>query len=166
MGHAVLARADASRSGGGRAIPRDGTAQVGRADRPRPAGAALDFGQYAHSNQPSHHVPFLYTWTDSPWKADHAVRSVLEQLYDSSPSGFCGDEDNAEMSSWYVLASLGLYQVCPARPEYRLTAPLFEEAIVDAEGGRRLRVLAPGSSTNARYAGPIRVDGGMIRAGW
>ncbi len=121
--------------------------------------AAVDFGQYAHSNQPSHHIPFLYTWTDSPWKADHAVRSVLEQLYDSSPTGFCGDEDNGEMSSWYVLASLGLYQVCPGRPEYRLTAPLFEEATVDAEGGRRLRVLAPGSSTNARYAATIRIDG-------
>lgn len=124
--------------------------------------AAVDFGQYAHSNQPSHHIPFLYTWTDSTWKADHVVRSVLEQLYDSSPAGFCGDEDNGEMSSWYVLASLGLYQVCPGRPEYRLTAPLFEEAVVEAEGREPLRITARGSSTNARYAGTIRIDGRPI----
>lgn len=121
--------------------------------------AAVDFGQYAHSNQPSHHIPFLYTLTRSPWKADHIVRSVLEQLYNSTPRGFCGDEDNGEMACWYLLAALGLYQICPGRPDYTLTAPLFEEVVVEPENGPRLRILAPGNTANARFLDSVTVRG-------
>jgi predicted alpha-1,2-mannosidase len=129
--------------------------------------ATVDFGQYAHSNQPSHHIPFLYTLTRNPWKADHIVRSVLEQLYDASPRGFCGDEDNGEMSCWYLLASLGAYQICPGKPEYTLTAPLFEEVVLEPENGPRLRILAPGNSRNTRFVGGVTlrdrsVDGRSI----
>jgi predicted alpha-1,2-mannosidase len=88
--------------------------------------AAVNFGQYAHSNQPVHHYLYLYTYAGQPQKTSQAVRRVLTELY--SPDALCGDEDNGEMSSWYLLSSLGLYPICPGKPLYTITTPLFSHA--------------------------------------
>ena len=81
--------------------------------------AAVPFGQYAHSNQPVHHVLYLYTAIGQPWKTQYWTRRVCKELYNSSPEGFCGDEDNGEMSSWYILSSIGLALVT-LTPAFRL----------------------------------------------
>ena len=90
--------------------------------------AAVDLGQYAHSNQPVHHVLYLYAAAGLPEKTRYWVHKVLTEHYSSQPDGLPGDEDNGEMSAWYVLSSLGLYQMCLGLPEYTVTAPLFEWA--------------------------------------
>jgi predicted alpha-1,2-mannosidase len=95
-----------------------------------------DFGQYAHSNQPVHHVLYLYTAAGRPDRTRTEVRRVLTELY--SPDAFAGDEDNGEMAAWYVLSSLGLFPLCPGKPEWTVSAPLFRRATIHLESGKRL----------------------------
>lgn len=87
--------------------------------------AAVDFGQYAHSNQPVHHVLYLYSHAGASQKTHHWIQRVLTELY--TADDLPGDEDNGEMSAWYLFSSLGFYPVCPGRPTYTLGCPLFEE---------------------------------------
>lgn len=102
--------------------------------------AAVDFGQYAHSNQPVHHVLYLYSYANASWKTQHWVRQVLNKLY--TPDAFPGDEDNGEMAGWYVFSSLGLYPICPGKPVYTLGAPYFDEAIIKLPEDCALRIVA------------------------
>lgn len=84
------------------------------------------FGQYAQSNQPSHHILYLYSAIGQPWKTQYWTRHVCQELYNSGPRGFPGDEDNGEMSSWFLLSSMGFYPLCVGDPNYTLTSPLFD----------------------------------------
>jgi predicted alpha-1,2-mannosidase len=102
--------------------------------------ACAGFGQYAHSNQPVHHALYLFTCAGRPDRTQYWVRRVLAELY--SPDGFSGDEDNGEMSAWYVLSALGLYPLCPGHPSYVLGSPLFPAAHLSLPGGRVLTVRA------------------------
>ena len=113
--------------------------------------AAVKFGQYDQGNQPVHHVLFLYTAAAQPWKTEYWTRRVCSQLYDSGPRGFPGDEDNGEMSSWYLLNSLGFYPLTPGRPEYVLTSPLFPKATIHLANGREFIVAAPGNRDATVY---------------
>jgi predicted alpha-1,2-mannosidase len=102
--------------------------------------AAANFGQYAHSNQPVHHNLYLYAYAGQPHKTYQAVHRVLTEMYtlDTLP----GDEDNGEMSAWYVLSSLGLYPTCPGKPVYTVTAPLHEQAQIHLPNGNTLEITA------------------------
>ncbi len=104
--------------------------------------AAVDFGQYAHSNQPSHHVLYMYTAAGRRDRTQHWVHRVLNELY--SPDNFCGDEDTGSMSAWYVLSALGIFSLCPGKPEWTLGAPLFEQAEIRFPDGREIRIEAHG----------------------
>lgn len=108
--------------------------------------ALAGFGQYAHSNQPVHHVLWLYTLAGARGKAAAAIRRVTEELY--TPDTLPGDEDNGEMSGWYVFAQMGFYPFCPGRPEYVLAAPQHPMQI--RLGNGRMLELAPGSAGTAR----------------
>ncbi len=90
--------------------------------------ASVDFGQYAHSNQPAHHVLYLYASAGAPWKTQYWVRRVLSELYNPDSDGFAGDEDNGEMSCWYLFSALGFYPLCPGHPSYVFGSPLFKQA--------------------------------------
>lgn len=101
------------------------------------------FGQYAHSNQPVHHVLYLFNCAGRAWRTQEEVRRVLANLY--SPSMLPGDEDNGEMSAWYVLSALGIFPLTPGHPSWTLGSPLFEHAAVQLTEGKALVVEAPGA---------------------
>lgn len=128
--------------------------------------AALKMGQYAHNNQPVHHLLYLYTAAGAPWKTEYWTRKVCAELYHSGPQGYAGDEDNGEMSSWYVLNALGLYPLTPGRPEYVLTTPLFEQASILLENGRRFVFNAPGNNQNTVYTKARSLNGKSLSRTW
>lgn len=119
--------------------------------------ARLPFGQYAHSNQTAHHIPYLYLAAGRPEKTQHWVRRVLDEAY--GPDAFCGDEDNGEMSAWYLLSALGIYPLCPGRPEYVIGSPMVRSATVQLPGGRALRIEAPGNAPGRDYVKALSVNG-------
>lgn len=92
-------------------------------------------GQYAHGNEPSHHILYLYAMLGKPDRTNELVHLVLNTLYNDTPEGICGNEDVGQMSAWYILASLGLYQVEPASARYWISQPLFQRATIQVEGG-------------------------------
>ena len=92
-------------------------------------------GQYAHGNEPSHHMAYLYNYINKPAKTDAMVKRLLTEFYTSQPNGLIGNEDCGQMSAWYVLSSLGLYAVTPGKAEYTLTKPLFDDYTVHLENG-------------------------------
>ncbi len=119
--------------------------------------ARLPFGQYSHSNQPVHHVLYLYVAAGYPWKAQHWIRRVLNEAY--SPDAFSGDEDNGEMAAWYVLSSLGIYPLCPGRPEYVFGSPLFTKATVHLPGNKTFQVDAPNNAPDRPFVKAITLNG-------
>jgi putative alpha-1,2-mannosidase len=117
-------------------------------------------GQYAHGNQPSHHVPYLYNFTDSSWKTAPLVRRIGDEMYQARPDGYAGDEDTGSLGSWYVFTALGLYPVAPGTPIYALGAPRFPRARLLLENGRVLTIEAPGiEDPGAMYLQSVFLDG-------
>jgi putative alpha-1,2-mannosidase len=116
-------------------------------------------GQYGHSNQPSHHIPWLYTHTSRPWRTAEVVREVLARLYSGSEigQGYCGDEDNGEMSAWWLFAALGLYPLEVGSPRYVIGSPLFSRAVVRLAGGE-LVIDAP-AAPGEIHVRSLLVDG-------
>ena len=92
-------------------------------------------GQYAHGNEPSHHMAYLYNWTDSPWKGQERLDYIMREFYTNAPDGIIGNEDCGQMSAWYVMSALGLYQVAPGIPVYTLGRPMVDRAIIHAQNG-------------------------------
>ena len=119
--------------------------------------AAVDFGQYAHSNQPVHHVLYLYTYANAPHLTQYWVRQVLNELY--SPEKFCGDEDNGEMAAWYIFSSLGIFPFCPGHPSFVLSSPLFEGATINLKNGKKIEITTEGSSPDNVYFENVILNG-------
>ena len=115
-----------------------------------------NMGNYAHGNQPTQHMIYLYNWAGQPEKTQKWVREVMDRLYSSAPDGYCGDEDNGQTSAWYVFSALGFYPVCPGSGEYAIGTPLFEKAIVHLENGRELEINADGTGP---YIESIKLNG-------
>ncbi len=116
-------------------------------------------GQYAHGNEPSHHMAYLYNYTNSPWKTQQYVSQIINTLYSNSPDGLSGNEDCGQMSSWFVLSSLGLYSVSPGSNTYSLGTPLFESARIDLENGKQFKVLTKNYSKENIYVQSIELKG-------
>ena len=110
-----------------------------------------DLGQYAHGNQPIQHMIYLYNYAGAPYKAQKWIRTVMEKLYQPTPDGLCGDEDNGQTSAWYVFSALGFYSVCPGSNEYVIGAPLFKKATINLEDGKKFVVNAPKNSAENIY---------------
>ncbi|MCA9717353.1 MAG: GH92 family glycosyl hydrolase, partial [Myxococcales bacterium] len=119
-------------------------------------------GQYAHGNEPSHHVAFLYNHAGQPWKTQARVREILTTLYRDTPDGLPGNEDCGQMSAWYVLSALGLYPVNACAAEYELTTPAFERAVVRLAEGRELVIAATGLSEESYYIQRVTLDGAPL----
>jgi predicted alpha-1,2-mannosidase len=134
------------------------------------AGLPVDvsglIGQYAHGNEPSHHVAYLYTYAGAPGKTQERVRGILDTMYDDTPEGLSGNEDCGQMSAWYVLSALGFYPVDPASGNYVLTSPLFDRATVDLGGGRRLQVSVERSSPGDVYIQTATLGGKPLPRAW
>jgi predicted alpha-1,2-mannosidase len=119
--------------------------------------AAVDFGQYDQGNQPVHLALYLFAAAGCPEKTQYWTRRVLDKLY--TPDQFPGDEDNGEMSAWYVFSALGFYPLCPGHPSYVFGSPLFPEATITVAGGKTLRLRAPATSPANVYVTGITRDG-------
>ena len=115
-------------------------------------------GQYAHGNEPSHHVLYFYTMIGQPWKTADKVREVLTTLYHDQPDGLSGNEDAGQMSAWYILSSLGMYQVEPAGGRYFFGSPLFDRAELKVRDGL-LTIVAHNNSAENRYILSVRFNG-------
>jgi predicted alpha-1,2-mannosidase len=122
--------------------------------------AAVPFGQYAHSNQPVHHLLYIFAHVGRPDLTQFWVRKVLRDLY--TPETFAGDEDTGSMSAWFVLSALGLYPLCPGKPEYTLGSPLFARSTLHLSGGVTFTVDAPGNSPEAVYVKSVALAGQVL----
>ena len=111
------------------------------------------FGQYAHGNQPAQHLPYLYTYVGEAWKTQYWVRKIMDCLYNSTPNGYCGDEDNGQTSSWYLFSALGFYPVCPGSGEYILGSPIFDKVTLSLSNGKKFVISAPGNCEKNRFVG-------------
>ena len=122
-------------------------------------------GQYAHGNEPSHHILYFYTMAGEPAKTADKVREVYETMYLNDPNGLSGNEDEGQMSSWYILSALGFYQVEPAVPRYWFGAPLFEKVTLRVPGGT-LVIKAEGLSETNRYIQDVTLNGAAHKLGY
>lgn len=118
-------------------------------------------GQYGHSNQPAHAIPYLYAYADQPYKTQALVRDIMRRLYVGSEigQGYCGDEDNGEMSGWYVLSALGFYPQNMGSGQYIIGSPLFDKVTVHLEGGKDLVIEAKNNSSENVYIQSMTWDG-------
>ncbi|RYE11609.1 MAG: glycoside hydrolase family 92 protein, partial [Sphingobacteriaceae bacterium] len=108
-------------------------------------------GQYAHGNEPSHHITYLYAYAGQPWKTAEKVRFIMDKFYTDQPDGIIGNEDVGQMSSWYILSSLGFYQVNPSSGVYVFGSPLFNEATVKLTAAKSLHIIAKNNSAQNIY---------------
>lgn len=116
-------------------------------------------GQYAHGNEPSHHVIYLYNAVGQPWKTQEYVAKVLHELYLNTPAGLCGNEDCGQMSAWYVMSAMGFYPVNPANGQYEIGSPLFKKSALHLANGKTFIVLAPEASKENIYIQSVKLNG-------
>lgn len=116
-------------------------------------------GQYAHGNEPSHHIAYFYNYVGQPYKCAEKVRHIMDELYFDNHEGVCGNEDAGQMSAWYVLSSLGLYQVDPAKGEFQFGSPAMKKAVVNVGGGRTFTVVAENNSPENIYIQSATLNG-------
>ena len=108
-------------------------------------------GQYAHGNEPSHHMAYLYNFVNKPHKTQEKVHQILTELYKNEPDGISGNEDCGQMSAWYVLSALGFYPVTPGSNEYVIGTPLMEKATINLENGNQFTIIAHNIGTENKY---------------
>jgi hypothetical protein len=116
-------------------------------------------GQYAHGNEPSHHMAYLYNFVNKPFKTQEKVRQILTELYTNTPDGISGNEDCGQMSAWYIFSSLGFYPVTPGSNQYIIGSPLFEKATINLENGTSFTVEAKNQSLENRYIKSVKLNG-------
>ena len=119
-------------------------------------------GQYAHGNEPSHHMAYLYNFVNKPHKTQEKVHQILTQLYTNEPDGISGNEDCGQMSAWYVFSSLGFYPVTPGSNQYIIGTPLFDKATIYLENGNQFTVSAPQLSETNKYIASASLNGELL----
>lgn len=120
-------------------------------------------GQYAHGNEPSHHVIYMYNYAGRPDKAAPMLRKMLNEMYLDQPDGLSGNEDVGQMSAWYILSSVGLYQVDPVGGRFVIGSPLFDKATVNVGGGKIFTVVAKNNSDKNIYVQSARLNGKTLK---
>ncbi|MFA6085663.1 GH92 family glycosyl hydrolase [Mucilaginibacter sp.] len=116
-------------------------------------------GQYAHGNEPSHHIAYLYTYSGQPWKTAEKVRYILKDFYLDNPNGIIGNEDCGQMSAWYIFSSLGFYPVFPASGTYIIGSPLFDKATINLDSGKKFTVETMNNNDKNIYIQSITLNG-------
>jgi predicted alpha-1,2-mannosidase len=116
-------------------------------------------GQYAHGNEPSHHIAYLYAYAGVPWKTQERVHQIASSLYHDRPDGLCGNEDCGQMSAWYLFSAMGFYPVCPGSDQYVIGRPLFPGIEMDVGDGKVFRIQAEHLSKRNRYIQSAALDG-------
>jgi predicted alpha-1,2-mannosidase len=123
-------------------------------------------GMYAHGNEPSHHIAYLYAYAGAAYKTQERVRDLLDRMYNDKPDGLAGNEDCGQMSAWYVMSALGFYPVDPVSGNYVFGAPLFDKAVVDLGGGHKLTLRAKRHSPGDKYIQSITFNGKPYSKVW
>lgn len=116
-------------------------------------------GQYAHGNEPSHHILYMYNYVGQPWKGAKLIRQTMKELYFDAFDGLSGNEDVGQMSSWYILSSIGLYQVEPSGGKYIFGSPLFDDVNIQIGKGKTFRVKANNNSDTNIYIQSVKLNG-------
>lgn len=116
-------------------------------------------GQYAHGNEPNHHIPYLYNLAGQPWKTAELIRKIDQQFYTNKPDGLCGNDDVGEMSAWYVFSALGFYPLNPASGEYVFGSPLINDALISLPGGKKFHIKVTGNNPENKYIRKIVLNG-------
>ena len=116
-------------------------------------------GQYAHGNEPSHHVLYMYNYVGQPWKAARLLRQTLDEMYKDDFDGLSGNEDVGQMSAWYVLSSVGLYQVEPAGGKYIIGSPIFDKAELNVGKGKTFNIVCKNNSKENMYVQSVKLNG-------
>jgi predicted alpha-1,2-mannosidase len=116
-------------------------------------------GQYAHGNEPSHHVTYLYNYTGQPWKTAEKVRFILDDFYTDKPDGIIGNEDVGQMSAWYVLSALGFYPVNPASGLYVFGSPVINEATIKLAGDKKFHIVVKNNGPANKYINAMQLNG-------
>jgi predicted alpha-1,2-mannosidase len=116
-------------------------------------------GQYAHGNEPSHHMAYLYDYAGKPWKTQELVHRICKELYTNKRDGLCGNEDCGQMSSWYVLSAMGFYPVTPGSPVYAIGTPVFSLMSIHLENGKTFTIRAEGLNRNNFYIQGAKLNG-------
>lgn len=116
-------------------------------------------GNYAHGNQPAQHIIYLYNYAGEPWKAQYWVRQTMDRMYHPTPDGYCGDEDNGQTSAWYAFSALGFYPVCPVSGQYVIGTPIFKNAVIHLQNGKKIEIAADRPSVKNCYIGEMKLNG-------
>lgn len=116
-------------------------------------------GQYAHGNEPSHHIPYLYNFVGAPHKTQKLVRQIMDELYSDQPDGLSGNEDCGQMSSWLVMSAMGFYPVTPGSTDYILGSPWFDKATINLENGNQFVVEATNNKRENVYVQSVQLNG-------
>lgn len=123
-------------------------------------------GQYAHGNEPSHHVAYLYPYAGAQWKTAKIVRQIQKDFYTDQPDGIIGNEDCGQMSAWHILSALGFYQVNPSNGVFVFGSPLFDKASVNVGNGKRFEVIAKNNSPKNIYIQSVMLNGKPYENAW
>ncbi|OXA72715.1 sugar hydrolase [Flavobacterium aquidurense] len=119
-------------------------------------------GNYVHGNEPSHHVVYLYNWTNSPWKSQDKIRMILKKMYRNGADGLGGNDDFGQMSAWYIFSSLGFYPVAPGSDEYALGSPLVKKAVFNLENGTTFEVETVNQSDKNVFVSKVLLNGKQL----
>ena len=126
-------------------------------------GASSDIsgliGQYAHGNEPSHHIAYLYPYAGEQWKTAEKVRYIQKEFYTDQPDGIIGNEDCGQMSAWHIMSALGFYQVNPSNGVLVFGSPLFEKASIRLPGGKTFDVVAQNNNEENIYIQSVTLNG-------
>lgn len=123
-------------------------------------------GQYAQGNEPSHHMAYLFNYVNQPWRTQHYVRRIMDDLYTAAPDGLSGNEDCGQMSAWLVLSAMGFYPVSPGQPDYAIGTPWFPEVEIFLENGNSLKIFAEDVSKSSYYIQSASLNGAAYSKSW
>ncbi|HEX3766980.1 MAG TPA: glycoside hydrolase domain-containing protein, partial [Puia sp.] len=123
-------------------------------------------GQYSMGNEPSFHIPYLYNYTDAPWKTQQKIRMLLSAWFKDNIFGIPGDEDGGGMSAFVVFSSMGFYPVTPGIPVYTIGSPVFSKITISLENGKKFTVIAPHCSETNKYIQSAKMNGIELKTPW
>jgi predicted alpha-1,2-mannosidase len=123
-------------------------------------------GYYAHGNEPSHHIAYLYNYAGRPWKTQQRLRQIMESQYHPAPDGLSGNDDCGQMSAWFIFTALGFYPVTPGSGEYVIGRPFVERATLNLPNGRRFAVVAENLGDDHPYVGSVLLNGKPLARGF
>jgi predicted alpha-1,2-mannosidase len=128
--------------------------------------AEFKMGQYAQGNEPIHHLLYLYNYAGQPWKAQQHLRDVMDKMYNAGENGYPGDEDEGQMSSWFVLSAAGFYSVCPGTDQYVIGSPLFKKMTIALENGKKFVIEANNNNKENVYIQSATLNGKLYTHNW